>query len=146
MLERLHAHREWANQRILGWFFALPQPEEYCLKMLSHILLAEANVLRRIRGEIPGESWLRLAPEELNSLGEANNAEWREVLKSDLSRKIRYRLLDGTDTESLASDMATHICTHGVYHRGQIAAQAARVGLKCPPTDFIMFSRLEKVS
>ena len=142
MLERLHAHREWANQRVFDWILALPEPDEYCLKMFSHILLAEDNVLRRMHGEIPHDSWQQLTAEELKSLGEASNAAWRKELQTDLSRVIRYRLLDGTETESVAADLATHICTHGVYHRGQIAARAAHMGLHCPPTDFIVFSRL----
>ncbi len=141
MLERLHAHREWANQRILEWYFALPQPEEYCLKMISHILLGEETWLRRIHGEPNREVWQTLSAEDLRPLSEANNAGWRNVLKSDLSRRIRYRRLSDGESESTLADIATHLCTHGVYHRGQIAAQAARAGLKCPPTDFIVFSR-----
>src|SRR6185295_494322 len=122
MLERLHAHREWANQRIIEWILALPQPDEYCNKMISHILLAEANLLRRIHGEPPRDIWQILAPGELNDLREANNAGWREVLQTDLSRIIRYTLANGMEMELVAADMATHVCTHGVYHRGQIAA------------------------
>ena len=60
----------------------------------------------------------------------------------NLSRRVRYRRLSDGESESALADIATHLCTHGMYHRGQIAAQAARVGLKCPPTDFIAFSRL----
>ena len=55
---------------------------------------------------------------------------------------VRYTRFGGESCESVVSDIATHVCTHAVYHRGQIAAQAARAGLKCPPTDFIVFSRL----
>src|SRR4051812_34802553 len=142
MLERLHAHREWANQRILDWYFALPEPDEYCLKMLSHIMLAEETLLQRIGGEPVREVWQSLATDELKPLMEANNARWREMLRSDVSRKVRYRRLGGEESESVVADMATHVCTHGVYHRGQIAAQAERLGLHVPSTDFIVFSRL----
>ena len=141
VLERLHAHREWANHQIIEWYTGLPQPEEYCLKMISHILLAEETWLLRLQARPTPEVWQLLPVEELKSRSEANNAEWRKVLLADLSRKFRYRRLTG-ESESILEDIATHVCTHGVYHRGQIAAQAARVGLHCPPTDFIVFSRL----
>ena len=147
MLERLHAHREWANQRILDWVFALPHPDEYFLKMLSHILMAEGVWLCRIRGESNPDfsrkllAWETLSVEELKSRSAASNAGWQEVLQSDVSRTVRYFRFTGEACDSVVSDMATHVCTHGVYHRGQIAAHAARLGLKCPPTDFIVFSR-----
>ena len=142
MLEKLHAHREWANQLFIEWYLGLPQPEEYCLKMLSHILLAEEVWLLRLQAKPTREVWQPLPVGELKSLSEANNAEWRKVLKMDLSRNFRFRRFSGEESESNLGDIAIHVCTHGVYHRGQIAAQAARVGLKCPPTDFIVFSRL----
>ena len=142
MLERLHAHREWANQQVMEWVFAQPNPDEYFLKMLSHILLAEETWLRRMRGEPAREVWQILPVEELNSLRATNDIGWREILKTDISRIVRYRRLNDVESESIVSDIATHVCTHGVYHRGQIAARAATLGLHCPPTDFIVFARL----
>lgn len=142
MLKRLHAHRAWANQRIIDWYLALPQPDEYCLKMLSHILLAEETWLRRMRGEAGREVWQLLVVEELNTLREINDAGWRDALQTDLSRVVRYRRLNDVESESSLGDIATHVCTHGVYHRGQIAAQATRKGWHCPPSDFIVFARL----
>ena len=141
MLERLHAHREWANRLLIEWYLGLPQPEEYCLKMLSHILLAEKTWLLRLEAKPTPEVWEPLPAGELKPLSEANNEEWRKVLRMDLSRTFRYRRQTG-ESESTLADIATHVCTHGVYHRGQVAAQAARIGLHCPPTDFIVFSRL----
>ena len=142
MMERLNAHREWANHRVIEWYLALPQDEEYCLKMISHILLGEETWLRRLCGEVNREVWQSLPPEELNPLREANNAGWRKVLQSDLSRRVRYRRQTDGESESTVSDILTHVCMHAMYHRGQIAAQAARAGLKPVPTDFIVFSRL----
>ncbi|HAO98654.1 MAG TPA: hypothetical protein DCQ83_01270, partial [Fibrobacteres bacterium] len=130
MLERLHDHREWANQQIIEWYLALPHAEEYCLKMISHILLSEEHWLARMRGVPGGEVWTILPPDELNARWSANNAAWREILRSDLSRVVRYTRFGGESCESVVSDIATHVCTHAVYHRGQIAAQAARAGLK----------------
>src|SRR4051812_2421564 len=97
MPERLHAHREWANQKIIDWYLALPEPDEYCLKMLSHLLLSEAIWLFRLGSAADPERsasltpWQMLQAEELKPLAEANNTGWREVLKSDISRNVRYR-------------------------------------------------------
>ena len=142
MLKRLHAHREWANQQVMEWVSALPNPDEYFFKMLSHILLAEETWLQRMRGEVTREVWQILSVKELNSLREKNDIGWCEILKTDISRRVRYRRLNDVESESIVSDIAMHVCTHGVYHRGQIAARAASLGLRCPPTDFIVFARL----
>lgn len=147
MLERLHAHREWGNKVVIDWYLALPQPEEYCLKMISHILMGEDIWLCRLR-DAQSEfaqmmlRWECFPLERLKPLSEANNAGWREALKSDFSKVVRYHRFGGEASESVIADIATHVCTHAVYHRGQIAGQAARVGLKPVPTDFIVFSRL----
>jgi uncharacterized damage-inducible protein DinB len=142
MLERLFAHRAWANARQIEWFSALPEPDEYCLKMLSHILLAEKAWLQRLAGGTADrDAWIPVSSGELQGLTRENESQWPAVLASDISRICDYRRFDGEAAQSQVSDILTHVCTHGMYHRGQVAAQAARIGRKCPPTDFIVFSR-----
>ena len=148
MLVRLHAHREWANKRSIEWMPTLPEPDEYCHKMISHILLSEAMWLLRLHGGSDPEisrvitNWESFPLNELALRSVVNNSGWKNVLQSDLSRRVRFTRFAGEESESIVSDIATHVCTHGVYHRGQIAAQAARLGLHAPPTDFIVYSRL----
>jgi uncharacterized damage-inducible protein DinB len=142
MFDRLDAHRDWANRRIVAWYLALPQPEEYCLKMLSHILLGEAVWLARLRGEPARGVWEVLSPEELDPLRRANTEGWNKVLASDMTRVFVYKRISGEECESVLADIFTHMCLHGTYHRGQISAQAARAGGKAPSTDFIEFSRV----
>lgn len=143
VLDRLNAHRAWANRLVLDWHLALPAPEEYCHKMLSHVLAAEAVWLARIRGAKPGGPWDPFSAEELDPLRLANDAGWEEVLASDTDRVLDYRLVNGQGGRSSVADMILHVCAHGAYHRGQVAAQAARAGLpRIPSTDFILFTRL----
>lgn len=143
-LVRLNAHRAWANALYVGWLAEQSSPEEYCLKMLSHVLRAEEAWLARLRGEVPGNLvWSTLPPEGLEPLRVANDAGMEAALDGDPMRVFRYSRFDGTAMESTAADILTHVCTHGVYHRGQIAAHAARSGLpKVPVTDFIAYARL----
>lgn len=144
MLPRLNAHRAWANRLYVEWLTGLGEAEDYCLKMLSHVLRAEEAWIVRLRGEVPeNKVWTVLSPAEMEPLRTANDAGMEAALSGDLSRSLRYHRFDGTASESTVADIAMHICTHGAYHRGQVAAQAARLGLpKVPPSDFILFARL----
>src|SRR3546814_651605 len=101
MLKRLHAHRAWANQRIIEWYLRLPQLDEYCLEMLSHILQAEEIWILRMEGKPTHDVWEPLPPGELARRSEANNAGWNMILESNLSVPFRYRRLDGEESESL---------------------------------------------
>jgi uncharacterized damage-inducible protein DinB len=146
MLERLNDHRAWANRLCDGWLTAHAPSDDYCLKMLSHVLRAEDVWLDRLRGGVPANTiWNVLAAEELAPLRAANDAGLAAVLAGDpalMTRVFRYSRFDGTPMESTGADIVTHVCMHGAYHRAQIAAHAARTGLpKLPVTDFIAWAR-----
>lgn len=144
MIDRLSAHRGWANRRYLEWLAAHAAADAYCVKMLSHVIRSEAAWLTRLRGGTPEPViWIPLPPAELEPLRAANEAGWSAALAGDLARRLAYRRFDGTETESSVEEVVMHVCTHGMYHRGQIAAHAARAGFpRVPSTDFIVFARL----
>jgi uncharacterized damage-inducible protein DinB len=143
-LERLNAHRDWANDLLIAWIadaFPAGEPDDYCLRMLTHVLTSEAVWLGRLRGEAPPKpSGEPLPAAGLAALRLAHAPEWEAAL-ADPERLFHYRNFAGTACESTAAEIVTHVCMHGQYHRGQVAAQAARIGLKCPSTDFILFAR-----
>jgi uncharacterized damage-inducible protein DinB len=145
MLQRLNAHRDWANGILIDWHVSLPEAEPYCHRMLSHILLAEEVWLGRILEKGHRSPWAALLPaEEMQAMRAAHRADWADVLAGaagPLERLITYRTFAGGDMVSSIADSFMHVCTHGVYHRGQVAAQAARAGLKVPSTDYILFAR-----
>lgn len=162
MLQRLNAHRAWANRLYLDWCLdwhrnlteapdtvrALPvvpvegSPEEYCVKLLSHVIRTEFVWLARLRGEAPGPViWQTLPPRELDALSAQNDRAWLEIVDSDPARLLHYRRFNGDPCESTVSDIALHACQHGTYHRAQIAARAVQDGLPKPPvTDYIAFA------
>lgn len=159
MLERLNAHRAWANSLYLDWCLdwhrhlpgapgagpAVPpegSPQEYCVKLLSHVVRTEFVWLARLRGEAPGPViWDTLPPRELEPLAAQNDGAWLAVVDSDLARVLRYRRFNGDPCESTVGDIALHACLHGTYHRAQMAARAVRDGMpKAPVTDYIAFA------
>jgi uncharacterized damage-inducible protein DinB len=147
MLERLNAHRAWANGQYAEWMASLPSVDDYCLKMFSHVLRAEEAWLARLRGEVAeNRIWSLVPVEAMTAMRAAHDSGLEEALKGDLARVFRYNRFDGTPMESTAADILTHVCTHGMYHRAQIAARAAQAPppgpAKVPGTDFIAFSRL----
>jgi uncharacterized damage-inducible protein DinB len=151
-LARLNAHRAWANALHVEWAaaqstrsasFASSPDGAYCLKMLSHVLRAEEAWLTRLRGAVPeNKVWIEVPVAEMDALRAANDAGLEAALGEDPARVLVYSRFDGTPMESTVADILTHVCTHGMYHRGQVAARAAQAGLpKLPATDFIAFAR-----
>jgi uncharacterized damage-inducible protein DinB len=144
MLERLTAHRDWANAQQLAWIaeaFPAGEPDDYCLRMLTHILTSEAVWLGRLRGEAPPKpSGEPLPVVELTAMRLDHGPRFEAEL-ADPGRLVPYRNFAGVACESTTGEIVTHVCMHGQYHRGQVASQAARLGLKCPSTDFILFAR-----
>ena len=151
-LSRLNAHRAWANRLYVEWAvaqasspsFRASSDGEYCLKMFSHVLRVEAVWLMRLAGGVPeNRIWESVPHENMESLRAANDSGLESALLGDLSRVARYESFGGVAMETSVADILTHACTHGMYHRGQVASRAAQAGLpNVPGTDFIVFSRL----
>jgi uncharacterized damage-inducible protein DinB len=145
-LERLNAHRDWANALYVEWFAGQTEFEPYCHKMFSHILLAEEVWLGRILERPHRGPWeCLLSPAEMESMHKQHKGDWEKVLGGGaglLERVFSYRRYNGVEASSSIVDAFTHVCTHGIYHRGQVASAAARAGLKIPSTDFILFADL----
>ena len=60
----------------------------------------------------------------------------------DLARVFTYRLLNGTETESVFSHMLQHMVNHASYHRGQITTMLRQLGAPAPKSqDLITFYR-----
>ena len=58
-----------------------------------------------------------------------------------LPRMIRYTNSTGQEFHTTVEDILLHVCMHGCYHRGQIAARLRAVGAEPLPTDYIAFVR-----
>ena len=142
MLARLNDHRAWANGLFLDWLAAHAASDAYCLKLMSHVIRTEACWLERVRGETARPViWDALPAEELESLRRDNDVRLKTGLQGDLGRIVGYRRFNGDACETSVSDILTHACMHGMYHRGQVAAHAAHAGLPgMPATDFLLYA------
>ncbi len=142
MFIRLMGYRAWANRLLLDWCVPTVVEDAYCVKLGAHILQSEGVWLERLLGlAAETEPWTPLPVDQWMTRREQNEAEWAEVLRGDLARRIRYRRRDNQESESRVHDILAQICFHSAYHRGQIAAQANRLDLHPPATDFIVFAR-----
>ncbi|HUP40129.1 MAG TPA: DinB family protein, partial [Vicinamibacterales bacterium] len=60
----------------------------------------------------------------------------------ELDRAFKYRLLDGSEMESLFSQMLQHVVNHATFHRGQVTTMLRQLGAPAPkPQDLIRFYR-----
>ncbi len=73
-------------------------------------------------------------------LGFAENAEtFRQLIGSRLEDVIHFRRASGEEYHARVEDIIHHLFTHGYHHRGQLAADYARSGIKYPNTDHINY-------
>jgi uncharacterized damage-inducible protein DinB len=143
--ERMLAYNIWANKTVFQALTDQNGSEEMWAK-LSHVVVAEQLWQSRLSGipySGPGVFDL-VEPLLLQDLMEKNARAWAQLLETetDLSKSYDYRLLNGTESRSVLSDILTHIFNHGSYHRGQIATLMRQEGLQPAVTDFIAFARL----
>jgi len=141
---RLSQYNQWSNQRVLDGLKNQTAPEK-AMALLSHIVLAESVWQMRLFAQpITTGIFEQLSLEQIEELMNSNEAGWTSFLEStdDFSRKLDYKMLNGTPVQSSITDILTHIFNHGTYHRAQIASQMRQSGLEPASTDFITFSRL----
>lgn len=141
---RLSQYNQWSNQRVLDGLKNQTAPEK-AFALLSHIVLAESVWQMRLFAQpITTGIFEVLSLEQIEETMCRNEAGWSSLLEStnDFSRRLDYKMLNGTPVQSSITDILTHIFNHGTYHRAQIASQMRQSGLEPATTDFITFSRL----
>lgn len=141
---RLSQYNMWANRRVLDGLKNQTVPEK-ALSLLSHVVLAESVWQMRLKAQpITTGVFDILSLDKIEELMDRNEAGWTSLLESteDFSKKLDYKMLNGTPVQSNISDILTHIFNHGTYHRAQIASLLRQSGLEPASTDFISFSRL----
>lgn len=145
-LDKLFAHVEWANRRVLDALQTSPGSDPQALPYFAHVLGAEEVWISRIEGVPPKVAvWPSLTLEECHGLALSNIARFRRQLAQmrdgDLDRPIAYVNSAGAAFTSTLDDILIHVATHGAYHRGQISLMMRRGGGIPAPTDFIAFVR-----
>lgn len=143
---KLYRHVAWADARVLQSLRAAHSVLKKDLDLYSHILGSEHVWLSRIKGTPPKVAvWPTLTLDEAERLAGENVTAFEGVI-SELTEEgsetpITYRNSAGDQFTSTLEDILTHVCLHGAYHRGQIAASIRAAGDVPSPTDYIAFAR-----
>lgn len=145
-LARLIDHLAWADQRTLGALEGLASVDPKVLGTYAHVLAAEHLWLNRIRG-LPGSLpvWPTLSLAECRRVADENAAGLRAVVagldRAGAETGVHYTNSAGVPFTSTTHDILLHVCLHGQYHRGQVAAAIRAGGGSPSPTDFIFYTR-----
>jgi uncharacterized damage-inducible protein DinB len=146
-LAKLVQHCSWANQ---VWIDLIAQAtpdsrDEYLSRMISHVLLGEQAWFQRImRQELDRDIWRVMPVAEMRERHQLHTQHYATLLAGELQQPVEYRRFTGEEYRSSIGDILLHLCTHGMHHRGQMAAHASKNGLALPNTDFINFCIVNK--
>ena len=145
-LKRLFHYDRWANREALASVRAIPSPPARSLKLIGHIVGAEALWHARLTGgQAPLPVWPDLAAGQVETwLGDLESL-WRKyldrVIPGRLEERVSYTNSRGEPFTSTVEDVLTHVVVHSAYHRGQIAADVRAAGHQPAYTDFILAAR-----
>jgi uncharacterized damage-inducible protein DinB len=145
-LKRLFDYDRWANREALASLRATPTPPPRGLKLMAHVVAAEALWHARLTGanaELP--VWPDLSTAQCEMwLGDLERS-WSKYLEhavpSRLGERVAYTNTKGEAFGSSVEDVLTHVVMHSAYHRGQIAAVVRAAGHQPAYTDFIHAAR-----
>ena len=145
-IARLLAHLAWADAAVLAALETSPATAERWLELFGHILGAEHVWLARLKGIASHVAvWPVLSMADCRRLAEENGKELTAYVAAlapaDRGRSIRYTNSAGQEFSSTVEDILLHVCLHGSYHRGQVAAVMRAGGTTPAPTDYIGFIR-----
>jgi uncharacterized damage-inducible protein DinB len=145
-LDRLVEHLGWANRRVEQALREAEPVDAQVLRTYAHILAAEHVWHARLLGVTPAVTvWPVLSLAQCVALAEANLAGLRSYLvpltPDDYHRPISYTNSAGQPFTTGVEDILLHVCLHGSYHRGQIAASLRSTARTPAATDYIAFIR-----
>ena len=143
-VSRLFRWSHWANEETLTSLRQAAPPA--AVRWLAHIVAAELLWLARLRDEAPPlPVWPDFDLDDIARRLPESRRVWTAHLESltddDLADGVGYRNSKGEFWTSTVADILTHVCHHGAYHRGQIAAAVRAGGGEPAYTDFIHAAR-----
>ena len=138
----LFAYDGWANQEVLAGLRTAATPLPQALKLMAHIFAAERVWLERLEQKpqtLP--VWPEFTAEECSRQAAGLSALWKTYLagssEAELARPVTYQNSKGESWSSRKDDILTHVITHSIHHRGQVAAVVRAAGFTPAYTDFI---------
>jgi uncharacterized damage-inducible protein DinB len=146
---QLYQFNRWANGLVIESINEHASENSKILGLMSHIVLAQENWLRRVSAEqndVP--VWQLLPIQEVKSRSIATDQAWLNFLESisetELGATHFYTNMAGEPQQNTLEDIITHVANHGTYHRAQIVLLLRGAGIVPPSTDFIRYRRISK--
>lgn len=130
---KMFAFNAWANREVLSNLEALSGvvPAD-ALRLISHIIGAEALWLARIKQQPSGPVWpvfdLQACLQKSAEMDSLWNRYLAAVTPSGLDGVVVYVNSKGEKYSSRAQDILIHVLFHSHYHRGQIARAVRAAG------------------
>ncbi len=147
----LFSYDDWANGEALHSLQGTPSAPRRPLDVMAHVAATQWVWMDRLRTQAqrcpvwPGWT-LEQTAAELADLRPAWQQYFNHIGGAGLAGKIFYTNSKGEKFSNSVEEILSHVCFHGVYHRGQIAA-AVRAASGAPAyTDYIGAVRDGKVS
>ncbi len=139
---RLFAYDGWANREALTSVRAARTPLPQPLKLMAHIFAAELLWMERLEQKPQTIAvWPEFTADECERQAAELPALWKKYLaagsEAGLAATVTYQNSQGETWSSRKHDILTHVITHSIYHRGQVAAAVRAAGLTPAYTDFI---------
>jgi uncharacterized damage-inducible protein DinB len=134
----------WANKKVLDQIKKQSAPAEKALQLFAHLIFAQKIWLNRI-GILQEDIREDYTLKEFAGILDNSYVELIASMKrqKDFNSNITYKdLADKTHQNSL-SDILTHLCVHGAYHRGQIVQILKQSSNESIVTDYIAYARLQ---
>ena len=144
---RLFRFNSWANS-VVGSFLSDHQIGDHdCIKLMSHLLLAQSNWYKRITGPQEDQPvWQILELPQLIVDLDKNGELWMKYVlalpPNNFDDWIDYNNLAGQPQENTVQDLLAHVVNHATYHRGQIIRRIRELGFTPPSTDYVLFARM----
>jgi uncharacterized damage-inducible protein DinB len=148
-LLKLFAHDQWANRKLLETLEAQPWVPPRSRQLCGHIFAAHQFMNKRLHSVPANFAEFDFFPDysldRCRALSEEYGTRWLEylrVLPEPLTEQaVSFFAPDGAPRKTGVVDALTHLYTHSIHHRGQIAVDLRAAGMEPVATDYIIFCR-----
>jgi|SRR6185437_681645 len=140
------AYNDAMNKTMLGNLKELERPPLECIKLLSHIALAQSLWLERMYGTPSIKTtWDTLDITSLEDKLRDNHKGWisfmNEVDEEGLNKTYTYTTTRGEVFENSLYDILFHLINHSTHHRAQISKILRQHDIEPPVMDYIAYAR-----
>ena len=140
------AYNDAMNKTMLGKLKELEHPPLECLKLLSHITLAQILWLERMYGTpLIKTTWDTLDIPAIEDKLRDNHQGWiafmNEVDEDGLNKIYSYTSTRGEPFENSLYDILFHVINHSTHHRAQISKILRQHDIAPPVMDYINYVR-----